>query len=163
MPPPIRPTLPKIAIIRRIPPLPYGVREEWGPSRRRLMTLPLPPPALGGHPRYAQEAVNYSTAEAKTGLRWANGKNIFRKTIYISALPNSTSGTTAHGILRLNNIVKISGVATSGSSYLMIPYTDTAAMGTQIEVFVDATNITIVTGTDRSGDSAEVTLEYTKT
>ncbi len=113
-------------------------------------------------PRYAQEAIDYSGSEAKTGIKDVTGANIHRKTITISALPNSGAGTFAHKIVGLGAITRIWGICYDGTNYLPIPYADTAATGTQIEVYVDATNINIVTGTDRSGDSGYITLEYTK-
>ncbi len=127
----------------------------------------IPPPGINFRdtksiPQFAQEVIDYSESEAKTGLKWATGKNIHRKTVTISALPNAGSGSTAHGIVNLDTITRIWGICKDGTNYLPIPYADTAATGTQVEVYADATNITIVTGTDRRGDSAYITLEYTK-
>lgn len=140
---------------KEMPRYPY---RPWGrpPIQRSVFKKPK------AHPQYAQEAINYGSMEADRGLNWINGKRICRKVVNIGALPNASSKTVAHGIKKLGDFVRIRGVCKNGSNYLPMPYADTAATGTQIELYADATNVVIVTGTDRSGDTGVVVLEFTK-
>jgi len=110
-------------------------------------------------PQYAQEAIDYTTDEAETGVKWADGNVIYKKVVDIGNLPNATSKNVAHGIANIHNLAIIRGVATDGSSYLPMPYTTTTS---QINIYATGTNIVVVTETDRSGFTGYVILEYTK-
>ena len=72
-----------------------------------------------------------------------------RSVIDFGALPNTTSKSVAHGISVDSNTVftKIAATASNpGSSYIPIPYVDTA--GNSIEIEVDGTNVIITTPSD---------------
>lgn len=40
----------------------------------------------------------YQATEYDTGKKWVDGSDIYRKTVEFGALPNSTTGTVAHGL-----------------------------------------------------------------
>jgi hypothetical protein len=107
---------------------------------------------------------NYSPSEVNTGFTWVYGKDIWKKTINFGTLPNSTTKTVAHGA-SLDTLINYEcvSVAVSGSR-LPLPFVNTnlATTTSYIAMFFDDTNITIVTGNDRSSLSTYVTLYYTK-
>lgn len=93
-------------------------------------------------------------------------RQVFRKVINFGALPNATSKTAAHGIgpTSVFTFTRIYGTAsdTTGLTYLPIPYAHATAANI-IRIDVDATNVTITTGIDRTAyDTCYVVLEYIK-
>ena len=120
-----------------------------------------------------KDAEIYSTNEVKTNEKWIDGKPIYRKTIFISSLPNNTATQYSHGISNVDRIwsnqVK-SFICWSNGNSTPFPY---ISMGGQsasviynamIELrAIGKTTFEIKTAWDRSDLSAYVTLEYTKT
>lgn len=109
---------------------------------------------------------NYSTSEVDTKVKWVDGKTIYRKTIHTGTLPNSGNIQVAHGI-SYSSIVKVEGIAQGNSSLsytsFSLPFSGSVVNSASfIQIWVDATNITISTGSDRSGYDSYVTLYYTK-
>jgi hypothetical protein len=92
-------------------------------------------------------------------------RQVFRKVINFGALPNTATKTVAHGITitATTSFTRIYGVATDPStSFLPLPYSSATANDV-IEVWVDATNVNIKVGKDRSGyTTCYVVLEYLK-
>ena len=113
-------------------------------------------------PQYAQEAINYGGKEADRGINWVDGKATYQKVVSIGALPNAGAGNTAHGIHTIKNVIGVSGYATDGTNHYTLPYGSPTA-NDNIEVAVNATNIVVTTGKDRSGETGYVVLQYTKT
>lgn len=106
----------------------------------------------------------YSTTEQLTPYTWIDGKPIYKKTVSIGALPNSASKSVAHGIANLGLVIKAEGIASeSGGVRVTFPFASVSAVGDQIAMRFEATNIVVLTGTNRSGFSGYVTLWYTKT
>lgn len=111
----------------------------------------------------------YSFEERQVGV-WADGKPLYQKTISISALP-STAYTTVnypHGISNIDKIVEWKGYGRFASgSVTEIPAMQFSNTGATILASfygqVDATNISIMVGTDRSAMTATFTIRYTKT
>lgn len=91
-------------------------------------------------------------------------KDLYQKTRSIGALPNNAQQTYAHGITNLSRVFSVNGVAYSQASGIFIPLPFSAAtLDANISVSVDSTNITIVTGRDRSSfNNNTITLVYTK-
>ena len=101
----------------------------------------------------------YTEEERLTGYQWINEKRIYRKTIDCGALPNATSTTINLGIINLDEIISIRGIAKSTASFIPLPY----PAANPIEVFCSGTQITITAGTDRSAfTESYVIIEYTK-
>ena len=114
--------------------------------------------------KYADEN-DYSTSEKIVGT-WIDGSLIYQKTISFGALPNATSKNVAHGISNISRIVSIVGYAYRSSSvkYLPLPFVSANEVGESINISADNTNISILTGYDRSAfTESYVTLQYTKT
>lgn len=115
----------------------------------------------------------YSTTEIKTNKKWINGKPIYRKTIYVSSLPNATSTNYQHGISNIEMIwadMSNSFVRWSNGDVAPLPYisvgapTATAVYSSMIELRgITTSTFTIATGFDRSSMSAYITFNYTKT
>ena len=114
----------------------------------------------------------YSTSEALTNKVWINNKPIYRKTIYISALPNNTTGSYASGISNVDYVVNMYGSfqgsgSPTGNKLVTRPlnFSVSAAASQNIYGFynIDTGDIKITTASDLSFMSGYVTLEYTKT
>ena len=93
-------------------------------------------------------------------------RSIFRKVVNFGALPNAAAKTVAHGITFDTNftLVALWAAATDpvGFVALPIPYATETANG-DIELNIDATNITITTSIDYSAYTrCLVTIEYSK-
>ena len=105
---------------------------------------------------------DYSTGEVNTGFTWVDAKTIYKKTVNFGALPNTTTKTVAHGITAVDSVINVTGVAkfTTGV-FFPLPFA-ALTLPSQIQMFVDGTNISIATGSDRSSGSAYITIYYTK-
>jgi len=101
-----------------------------------------------------------AVTETLTSETWLK-ERVYQQLFEIAALPSTATLTVEHGLSNFK-LVEIKGMAESAGTYLPIPYSDTAAVGSQIEIFIDGTNINIVTGSDRSAYTAEILLRYTK-
>ncbi len=110
----------------------------------------------------------YSTSEVKTNKVWTDGRPIYKKTIYIGSLPNSSEKTVAHGVSDLDFVTLIYGTSynTSGRSFPLPATIVTISSGlasASIYVVADRNNIIVGTGIDRSSYQGYITIEYTKT
>jgi hypothetical protein len=112
---------------------------------------------------YFPNPANYShTLEAP------NYRQVFRKVINFGALPNTTTKSVAHGIvINADNpnatftIIYATASDTTGLTYVPIPYSSVTSTADDIEIFVDATNVNIITGSNRSNyNVCYVVLEY---
>lgn len=106
--------------------------------------------------------VDYSTTEQDLGVKWIDGKEIYRKVVDFGALPNNTVKSVASGLTG-ETIVKMYGIAKSGTDFSPLPSTATNVIYT-ITLSYNATDheINIYTATDMSSYSADIVLEYTK-
>lgn len=104
----------------------------------------------------------YASYETDTGTTWIDGKTIYRKTVYVGALPNNIVKTVATGASRIDTIVKIEGVATGGGFTIPLPFVSISNY--HVEVTIDTSNnvIRLETNTDMSAYDGYVTLYYTK-
>lgn len=115
----------------------------------------------------------YSTSEVNTGKKWIDGKPIYRKTIFISSLPNNTTTQYSHGISNVDRIWSNQGktfICWSNGNSAPFPYismgesSSSVTYSAMIELrAIGKTTFEIKTAWDRSTLSAYVTLEYTKT
>lgn len=105
----------------------------------------------------------YSTTQEFIIGTYYDDKPVYRKTVFISSLPNSQQQGYAHNIPNIDNIVDINAIAYSNSGVASrLPYlgiNDTLNIG----VFASPTEITFLTNADRSSWSSYVDLYYTKT
>ena len=111
----------------------------------------------------------YNDQETLSGQSYFNDdKNeqrpVYRKVINFGALPNTANKQVAHGLDSTweYKFTRIYGVASDSTNkiYLPIPYA-TATAADIIELYVDATNINITTGKDRTSfDTTYIVIEY---
>jgi hypothetical protein len=93
-------------------------------------------------------------------------RQVFRKVIDFGALPNGVK-TVAHGIApnATFSFTRIYATASDpiGLSYIPIPYASTVAIANNVQLDVDAVNVTITTGINRTNYSkCFIILEYIK-
>ena len=91
-------------------------------------------------------------------------RQVIRKVINFGALPNAGTTDVAHGLTLTDSytFTRIYGAAsdTTGHNYIPLPYSSPVLVD-NIELLVDGTNVTIITGSDRSNfDVTYVVLEY---
>ncbi len=106
------------------------------------------------------------TSSLTTGSSTANFRQTYRKVINFGTLPNNGTTNVAHGITVDANTIftRIYGTATdpTGLSYLPLPYASSTAAN-NIELSVDNTNVTIITGSNRAAYTITyIVLEYLK-
>lgn len=107
---------------------------------------------------------SYSTSEKATAFTWIDGKTIYKKTIDFGYLPNNATKNVAHGISNLDKFIKYEGIAAFSTKYtITLPVSNPVAMQYNVELHMDATNVTVVSGADQSGAYGYITLYYTKT
>lgn len=104
---------------------------------------------------------SYSTSEVDTGTTWIDDFTIYKKTIDIGALPDTGTKTVAHGITGFVMLIDVAGNFSDGTNSAPLPYSSPTTTK-NIQIYVDDTNINIVTGEDRSSYNGYVTLYYTK-
>lgn len=98
-----------------------------------------------------------------------NLRNMFRVVVNFGALPAAGSKSVAHGIQNMTanySFVKIYGAATNpvALTYIPLPFSSSTAVASNLQITVDATNVTITTGgTNYSAYTVSyVVLEYVK-
>lgn len=115
---------------------------------------------------YVNNLNTYSTDEIRIGT-WINGKSLYRKVINFGTLPNNASKAYNIADLNIENLVNLSGIAKIGANdkyCFPLPFlTPKGTLAEGISLYKNDTNIEIVAGTDRSGYSAYIIIEYTKT
>ena len=99
---------------------------------------------------------DYSTTEYKIERKWIDGKDIWEKVIEFGALPNSTTKKVPLNI-SFDKIISLQGMA--GNFPLPCPRQNPTY---GIDTFIDGSDLTITTGTDRSSLTGYVTIQYTK-
>ena len=104
---------------------------------------------------------NYSTSEVATDFTWVDGKTIYRKTVNIGNLPNTTTKSVAHGITTIQNVIRLYGFAKTGSIYVPLPFVSNI-LTSQITININGANIDVITGSDRSAFTGYIIIEYTK-
>lgn len=110
------------------------------------------------------ESISYSETEQATGGKWIDGKPIYRKVIDTGALPNNTTKAVAHNISNLELPIHVFGVGYGPGDFMPLPYISSNNAASSVQIYLNSTNITIITGTDRTNYSKSyIVLEYTKT
>lgn len=107
--------------------------------------------------------VDYSTSEVNTGVKWIDGKDVYRKVIDLGALPNNTYKDVSSGLSNVT-IISMQTIAVSNNgNAIPIPYASTASNNIVEFFYVGENNaVRVRTGTDRSTQHGYCILEYTK-
>ncbi len=114
---------------------------------------------VNGQQFFSNPALDSSTDQ------YPQDRQVIRKVINFGALGVATK-SVAHGItcITKTTFTRIYGVAnktTAAFSYLPLPYAGLTSINNNIELLVDATNVTINNGIDRSSyDTCYVILEF---
>lgn len=100
-----------------------------------------------------------------TGYTSQTFRQVLRKVIDFGALPNASTKNVPHNINFDSNftLIDLYACATDPVSFvgIPIPYADTVALANQVEIDIDATNINITTGIDRTNFTrCYVVIEY---
>ena len=131
--------------------------DETGLSQADFADIitPLPGKFMGG--------INFSTEEQVVGT-WIDGKPLYQKTVSCGALPNNTTKDVNHGIANIDQYVSVFGIfwdtSGTGESAMMpfgTPGNDNVGVWTKNKL-----TIVLHTGSNRTAQSACVTLQYTK-
>lgn len=107
-----------------------------------------------------------SQSETDTGMKWVDGKTIYRRIVSTGALPATaaSSKTVAHSIVGMTRCVRIYGWAwaSAGPTNIPLPFSDYTAANC-IGLWEANGLITINVGTNRSAFTESwVILEYVK-
>lgn len=110
---------------------------------------------------FPNPALNSSTATTPSY------RSVFRKVINFGVLPNTAAKSALHGIVcsAATSFTRIYGAASDpvGFNYIPLPYAS-PTLANNISIDVDATNVTITTGSDRTAFTITyVVLEYLQT
>ena len=113
---------------------------------------------------YTYKPMPYSTEEQLTGKKDIDGKDIYAKSFRVNSLPNITEAAFNHGITNLHRLVKLYGSAQNSTktTFFPLPYVSQSNFEGCIKLSMNATQISIWAGIDRSSLSGIVTVEYTK-
>lgn len=111
----------------------------------------------------------YSTTEEIPVGTWVDGKTIYKKTIYLSSLPNATSQTynySDYGIVP-TMLIDVRGIAynsTSGATFIINGARENfdAVISLRSTISSGTKTFTIQTGQDRSSLTAYITFWYLK-
>ena len=116
----------------------------------------------------------YTINEVATGQQYITNpkepqktRNVYRKTIDFGQLPNAGTKSVPHGI-DFNSqatMTRIYGASTDPTAllYIPLPYATPVALNENIALFADGTNVTVITGINRSNFfRTTVVLEYMK-
>ena len=109
----------------------------------------------------AISGIAYSTTEHKTGRKWIDGKDIYEKTVSLGALPNTNEIQIDHGITFDTVIDYIAIAQNSVGVVLKLPFLSPTSSN-NVGASINATKVTVFTGSDRSGFTGYCTIQYTK-
>jgi len=90
-------------------------------------------------------------------------RSVLRKVIDFGALPNTGTKTVAHGITFDANftLIDLWGASTDPVNFFAVNLGHTSAAPDQIELYIDATNIVVKTGSNRSAFTRTfIVVEY---
>lgn len=105
----------------------------------------------------------YSETEMDTGIKWIDGSTIYKKTLSIGALPNSSAKNVPHGITDLKYIISVSGATYNPTAKYFFPLPFTESGDSAISIQISTTNIVITTHLDRRAfTTGYITVLYIK-
>ena len=110
--------------------------------------------------------VNYSTTEVDTGVKWIDGKPIYRRVVNIGALPDNSTKTITLG-LSIDTLIKLFGsVKASNAGFLTLPFASFDSGGAYSTwLSIDGNGDLVVTDNAAFGTAdytGHCVIEYTK-
>lgn len=108
--------------------------------------------------------LDYSTSEQTTNRTYTGGETIFQKTVNFGALPNNTTKNVAHGISGDFRVIRHDFWARRASDGLQVyvPNVSNVAIGSQTQISIGGTNITLRNSVNSSAFIGQITLWYIK-
>lgn len=109
----------------------------------------------------------YSTTERATGEKWINNKPVYRKVVAIPAITGNKATTVSHGI-SFTRVIRLEVMMWTSSGACLplarVGYTGGAELNQTFSSYaqMDATAITIYTGSNTSYAGGYAIIEYTK-
>lgn len=110
---------------------------------------------------YVPKPIDFSSNEVNTGKKWIDGKPIYEKTISLGALPNNSEIQVDHNITFDRVIDYIAIAQNSAGTVLKLPFLSPTEAN-NVGATINATKVTVFTGSDRSGFTGYCTIQYTK-
>lgn len=125
-----------------------------------------PAAAIGSQNLDFASFADYSLSEINTGVKWVDGKNIYKKTINLGSLPDNSIKVVPHNITNLGTLIRMEGgaVRSTDNALFPLPFPSVNSPNT-IAVSIDytASAVDVAAGVDRSNLTGYITLYYTKT
>ena len=108
---------------------------------------------------------SYFTDEIDTGMKWIDGKPIYRKVISTGNISESSTVYFDTSILNLNQVIDIKAIGTDGGTSRPIPNTTPNNTDFNVSIFYhhSQNRVYIQTPSSVSFTNVDITLEYTKT
>ena len=105
----------------------------------------------------------FPTVDSSTSERTAF-RQVYRKVIVVGALLDTAAKSVAHSLAITDNVIvtRVYGASTdtTGHTYIPLPYASPALVD-NIELSLDATNVIVTTGKDRTAyDTTYVVIEF---
>lgn len=112
------------------------------------------------------QLVDYDTDEVDTGVKWIDGKEIYRLVVNIGTLPDNDTKTITLG-LSIDSLIKLQGsVKASNSGFLSLPFSSFDSGGAYSAwLSIDASGDLVVTDNAAFGTAGYTgicVIEYTK-
>ena len=114
---------------------------------------------------YEPVVSDFSTSETNTGVKWIDGKNIYKKTLDCGTLPNNTTKDIPYNISDFSRLLKLEGYTYSSTNNqsFSIPHVSSLTIDNSIGAWIEGSNLRVRTGADRSSyTETNITLYYTK-
>ena len=105
--------------------------------------------------------VHYSENEQVIGT-WIDGSTLYEKTIDFGALPNNTTKSVNHGIINLDKVAFLNGIAYKSGDIIPIPFSHSGNVSNQPQLSIGNTTVNIRTANDQSDRTGYITVRYTK-
>lgn len=110
---------------------------------------------------------DYSLTEVNTGTKWVDGKEIYRRTIYVSSFPNTTQSSLGNLLPANISIISIEGMANAGTGVLPvngIRYGSSGELDGGVACRADQSTGEVIISSNRNytSYSGYVTFYYTK-
>lgn len=108
-------------------------------------------------------AINYSTSEVNTGVKWIDGKYIYQKTIQ-GTIPADTSSTTILTDASIDTMISGEGIAWADSTRnnYMISSSQSSSRFIGVSQLYDAIKLHYATYLSNNYNNYTVTIRYTK-
>jgi hypothetical protein len=128
-----------------------------------VQTLKLWANQLANMAGYIRKLSTFSLRDGDSNQTWIENEKIYRKVLYLEALPNTTTKTIAHLLSSYQKIVRLYGVAKNEATGKTIPLPHiNADLVEFVELSIDANLVQVISTADYSAYDGYIVLEYIK-